>query len=157
MRHGICFATSLLLLYGAAEAATPAIAPTRSLDPPKTLSVSRQQLLAKSLNIVVTAPVAATNQAVSTSQLAGQLHAPVGARVVLQLNGGTERISRIVAPNISGDANGAQDAFVVDTGTGAVERVSVGTPAGNVILRNRVTGETRGVSRQKGNSVGVPA
>lgn len=95
---------------------------------------------------------------------------------------------------VAGDNNGAQDAFVVDTTTGAVTRVSVsstgvegnadspvgqgeriaishdgtwlafstqattlGAPAGNVILHDRVTGETRGASKQQGSSVGVPA
>jgi Tol biopolymer transport system component len=125
-------------------------------------------------------------------------------------NGGTESVSRVVTPSLSGDGryvayastannivagdnNGAQDVFVVDTTTGAVARASVsstgvegnadspvgqgeriaisndgtwvafstqattlGAPAGNVILHNRVTGETRGASKQQGSSVGVP-
>jgi Tol biopolymer transport system component len=126
-------------------------------------------------------------------------------------NAGTESISRVVAPAISGngryvafattatnmvagDNNAAQDVFVVDTQTGAVVRASVGsggaegnadspvgqgervalkydgsrvafssnasnlgTGAGNVLMHNLVTGETRVVSSQTGSSVGPAA
>lgn len=124
-------------------------------------------------------------------------------------NQGTESISRVVAPSISGngryvafattatnmvsgDTNAAQDVFVVDTQTGSVVRASVnsmgaqgngdspvgqgesvalsydsswiafttassnlGTGSNNVVMHNRVTGETRSVSEQVGSSVGV--
>lgn len=129
---------------------------------------------------------------------------------------GSESSSRVVAPAISGngryvayattatnmvpgDTNGLQDVFVVDTQTGAVVRVSVGsngtqgnadspigqgervslsydgtwvafstgannlgaggsnTGIGNVLMHNRVTGETRAVTNQNVGSVGEAA
>jgi hypothetical protein len=126
-------------------------------------------------------------------------------------NQGTESTSRVVAPAISGDGryvaytttatnvvpgdtNNAQDVFVVDTQTSAVQRVSVatngaegnadspigqgerpslsrdgkwvafstqatnlGTGAGNVVMHDRVGGETRVVSSQTGSTVTEPS
>jgi Tol biopolymer transport system component len=126
-------------------------------------------------------------------------------------NQGSESASRVVAPAISGDGryvafattatnmtsgdtNGAQDVFVVDTQTGSVVRASVddagapgngdspvgqgarvslssdgrwvafstnasnlGAPAGNVLMRDWVYGETRVVSSMSGGSVGEPS
>jgi hypothetical protein len=123
-------------------------------------------------------------------------------------NQGSESISRVVAPAISGDGryvafattstnmtssdtNNAQDVFIVDTQTGSVNRASVnslgiqgnadspvgqgervsltydgtwvafstkstnfGTGSDNIVMHNRVTGETRAVSAQIGSSVG---